>query len=295
MVRQEPITDEWRNLLTGKIPTLSGWNGNPSHVFQDDGGVFTDYTAEAINATEDDVVIIPATEEVNDACYIGDAAATFDHVYMNISQAAVGDAFTVEYWNGSDWTSIAIYITSDESIGLTQSGLKYIKWSTLPNWAKTTINGQNNYWVRIRVLSANFTTTPRATQILIGSFPSNLINITDNNDNTTSLTAAGRRASGGIIGGIIFDLGAKKRVIIGGKVGLFSSANGVALLVSGSEDDVTYTENASVCNYITSTSEKIIEMYGAVTNGRYIKLSLDINGAGIGLVNFYEILMWELK
>lgn len=124
-----------------------------------DQGAFTNYTTALSNATIDDVLLIPATEVVNDAFYFG-MYNRFGMIKLNISTAGVGNAITWEYWNGA-WVALTCV---DNTSGFTVSGTNTITWNIPTDWLKNTVNSTSRYWIKARVSAANYTTQPKAAQ-----------------------------------------------------------------------------------------------------------------------------------
>ena len=110
--------------------------------------------------------LFPGTEVINDAVYFG-KAAQFGAIYMDIS-ATVGvynaDAITWEYYNGTAWTALTIIwdmtdtTANDGKRPFQQDG--YIIFSAPTDWAESTIDTQEAYWIRARVSAAEITTIP---------------------------------------------------------------------------------------------------------------------------------------
>ena len=131
----------------------------------DDGGMQTDQTTAAREGTANDMTLLPALPAVDDAYYLGAnyRASTF---WINIGTAGVGNWTTlVEYYNSDtgNWsTTVDEYDNTNQFMA---SGLHYIKHTPQPNWALTTIQGKNLFWVRIRVTAYNnITIQPKGTQ-----------------------------------------------------------------------------------------------------------------------------------
>lgn len=118
----------------------------------DDGGVQTDETAAAQNPTTNDMHLLPAVPAVDDAYYFGHARQ-FDVMWLNIGTQGDG-VWTIawEYWNGAAWSALSDVI--DNTNGLTAiAGLHDVSFTRPGDWAQTTIEGHNLYWVRARVSS----------------------------------------------------------------------------------------------------------------------------------------------
>ena len=129
----------------------------------DDGGVQTNETAAANNATANDMTLLPATPAVNDAYYFGDDG-TFSMVTLNIGTSGVGVwSVTWEYWNGA-WT--ALTGVTDLTVGFTADvGNRHVLFDAPYDWKQTTVESIEAYWIRARVSAYTSTTTqPLGTQ-----------------------------------------------------------------------------------------------------------------------------------
>lgn len=117
---------------------------------QDDGGVFTDYTAEADEDTADDVVLLPAAVAPGDAFYFG-ASDPFLGVAIAITTPSDGEyQVTWEVWDGLAWIPYADI--QDETQGFHLPGELRVEAPKLPwLWGQTTVDGVLAYWLRCRV------------------------------------------------------------------------------------------------------------------------------------------------
>ncbi|MDD3906476.1 MAG: baseplate J/gp47 family protein [Candidatus Omnitrophica bacterium] len=99
---------------------------------------------------------LPATEAENDALYLG-CVIKFSYMYMKFYTAGVGSAGAWEYWNGSAWAEIAG--VTDGTSGLTANGI--VEFTVPADWVIKQVNGVSaRYWIRFRVTTATYTTTP---------------------------------------------------------------------------------------------------------------------------------------
>lgn len=142
---------------------------NITHVFIDDGGVFSD---NMLNAAPH--AMFPPVAAVNDACYFGiDTTVTdsgpFSNLVFDIERpASATTSYTIawEYWNGA-WTAMAaapaihlIDHTSSFSVG----GVNPVSWIIPTDWVAVALNGVTGYWVRARLsaLTGTFTQPTQA-------------------------------------------------------------------------------------------------------------------------------------
>lgn len=116
----------------------------------DDGGAFTNETADANSAAAADVTLSPAVPAVNDAFYVG-MSEPFDLVEFVISTAAVGSTNAYEYWNGSAW--VALTGVTDETSNFTAAaGDRTLTFDVPPDWARTSVNSVGPFfYIRARI------------------------------------------------------------------------------------------------------------------------------------------------
>lgn len=134
----------------------------------DDGGSQTDETIKANNATENDMTLLPAVPEVDDAYYFG-LLSLWDWLSLLIGQAGAGTWTIVwEYWNGSTFASLVN--VRDTSNGFRNGGYQSISFDRPGNWATSSIMLMDLYWIRARVTAySSVTTQPLGTQAWIGT------------------------------------------------------------------------------------------------------------------------------
>ena len=136
-------------------------------AISDDGGVFTDETADANDAGANDVVLIPASPVVNDAFYVG-FDLRFQEVDFVASTLATDGAVTWEYFDGTAFVALSGVV--DDTVGFTVSP-GTVSFTLPSDWAKTTVNSQGPfYYVRARVTTAG-TTTALGDTVDLGTGP----------------------------------------------------------------------------------------------------------------------------
>ena len=114
----------------------------------DDGGVQTDETTAATNDAVNDMTLLPAAPEVDDAYYLAG-----DEMFCGIelvlgTQGAGTYTITWEYYNGA-WVALAG--VTDNSNGFKAApGTHAITFTIPTDWKKTTVKTLNKYWVRAR-------------------------------------------------------------------------------------------------------------------------------------------------
>ncbi len=119
-------------------------------VFRYDGEAFIDNSAEADTTGGTPFAGISATDEY---LFLG-KATKFNQVYFDLAvNGDYGDGLTWKYWNGSEWAAIV----GGAGAGLDMEADGVFSHTPQSDWAKTTVNGQNLYWLRA---SAGTVTTP---------------------------------------------------------------------------------------------------------------------------------------
>lgn len=145
----------------------------------DDGGVQTDETDHAADATTNDMILLPAVPAQNDAYYfIG--TTPFDVLRINIGTPGVGTWTIVwEYWKGS-WSALSG--VTDGTTGFTATaGSHDVLWTKPTDEVATTIDGIAGYAIRARVSAyTSVTTQPRGTQAWKGTRYFDLHSLTTN-------------------------------------------------------------------------------------------------------------------
>jgi hypothetical protein len=122
------------------------------YVFSDDGGAFTDNSAEAATKTGTPFYAFAATPATNDALYIGNSVRFMG---VNIRLSTLGDAGVVvwEYYNGSTWSTLTA--VNDNIQNFSRSGkLTFalpLDWQT-----HASLNSvADQYWIRARITTAH--------------------------------------------------------------------------------------------------------------------------------------------
>jgi len=133
-------------------------------VFSYNGTAFTDNTDEARLEGGTAFALFP-TGGTNNICYFGSPAERWDaasgtykpgfrQLIFDLATPGAGGAYVWEYWNGTAWAPLTV---TDGTNGFTQDGT--VSWTPPADWAATTVNGHNTYWVRVRPTTAP-TTNP---------------------------------------------------------------------------------------------------------------------------------------
>ena len=134
----------------------------------DDGGVQTDETDNANEATANDMILLPAVPAVNDAYYfIG--TTPFDVLRVHIGTPGVGTWTIVwEYWKGS-WSALS-GLTDGTTGFKAAAGAHDVIWTKPTDEVATTIDGIAGYAIRARVSAyTSITTQPKGNQAWKGT------------------------------------------------------------------------------------------------------------------------------
>lgn len=121
-----------------------------TYAFGDDGGVFTDYSTEANEATDDDVILLPAAPAVDDAFYFGHDAKFSAIVIGQSTQGNWTGTIAWEYYDEDeeDWQALDV---EDMTAGLEGTGNDIVSFAPPTDWGQCAVNGTTAYWVRARV------------------------------------------------------------------------------------------------------------------------------------------------
>ncbi len=157
----------------GVLQAWGGWekmertNAQVSAAISDDGGAFTDETADANDSGTDDVVLSTASRQVNDAFYIGDATL-FGEAQITVSTATTDGAVTWEYWDSAAWSALSDVVDATSSFLTAGDGLS-VTFTIPSDWVVTTVNSQGPFfYIRARVTTIGTGVAALGTQVWIG-------------------------------------------------------------------------------------------------------------------------------
>lgn len=114
-------------------------------VKHDNNGVFADRSLAASRYDIDEFTTDLVAAE--DYLYAG-LYKPFNRLYLELKTAnTTANTLAGEFWNGSAWTSLSNLV--DRSVGMTRNG--FLEWKRdQTDWAKTTVDGDELFWVRFR-------------------------------------------------------------------------------------------------------------------------------------------------
>lgn len=119
---------------------------NITHVYRDDGGVFS---ANLRNSTNFN--LLPAVPAVGDNLYIG-CDSVFTSVVFDISTGGAGYTGQWEFWDTTAGPGWATFLMSEDlTSGLTATGVNTFTFEPELAWATTVVNGVNAWWIRFTV------------------------------------------------------------------------------------------------------------------------------------------------
>jgi hypothetical protein len=142
-------------------------DGNLTHVFVDDGGVYGSNLLSAGAGT----ALFPAAPAATDNLYIGSTDIPWKHACIGIATAGVFSwDIVVEAYISPAWTALVLgtdYTVFSEAGGeftsednfFKQTGVWSINIFPNANWQTVAINGTTAYWIRIRLNAVTSTTT----------------------------------------------------------------------------------------------------------------------------------------
>jgi len=155
-------------LFSTPLPLVGGANILENlKLYDSQSGIYADLTTAAASSTTGDV-FHPQTNALvavaGDMVYAG-MADRFRYLRIILSTAGSGGTAAYSYFNGSDWVR---FIPAGGEYNLNNSDHQLMLWSDLASipsdWQKRPVDGVNNFWVRIEVLST-FTGSPVASQM----------------------------------------------------------------------------------------------------------------------------------
>jgi len=143
-------------------------------VQEDNSGApdFVDFTTGSNDSTASNVILMPATEALNDAFYMG-MLTTFSRAKFTIAagQGRAGTwSVTWEYWNGTVWGALSDVVDGTDSFATV--GVNTVTFTVPGDWASEDRSGQGSptstplFFIRARISS--FTSAgggPTATKI----------------------------------------------------------------------------------------------------------------------------------
>jgi hypothetical protein len=122
-------------------------------VFRYDGSAYEDNSAEADSLGGSPFT---ALEDTNDILYLG-KNTKFKEVYFDLQTNGDYTGIAWEYWDGDSWASLTV---SGNGANLSQDGP--VSFTPPNDWAKTTVNGQNLYWIRVTATGVTTAATVNA-------------------------------------------------------------------------------------------------------------------------------------
>lgn len=123
-------------------------------VWKNANGTWTDYTTAANNNTGNDLSFFSVN---TDTLFFGHKVK-YNYITFTRSTSSLpangAQVLTWKYWNGSAWTTFTAdqIEPSLDSFFVTTTVVTYQIWfsaATLTNWATTTVNGFNGYWIKL--------------------------------------------------------------------------------------------------------------------------------------------------
>ena len=132
-----------------------------SHIFMEDNSL----GAFSANLFEEPTFpffeVSGSTPAEDDAAYFGGASPHFAVALNIITAAQITNAtFVLEYWNGA-WTIFAGNSPSLNSLLTGEIGVGIVRFDGASDWVANLVNGQTNFWFRVRIIAVfSWTTSP---------------------------------------------------------------------------------------------------------------------------------------
>lgn len=126
--------------------------------------------------------------------------------------------------------------------------------------------------------------------------PTTLSNTTDGDFSTVTGTGTKVMAAGGSWGTLTYDLGSVKTVLMGARVGLWTSASSCYIFFESSNDNITWTATGIEDSVIQTlaAAEQISDSLSQILTGRYLRLRFHTYAAATCNCKIYEVYGWPL-
>ncbi len=129
--------------------------------------VQTDKTAQARDATANDLNLCPMSDTVLDKIYVGSNYPFWQAQFLVGTVGAGNWTDVTYYWNGA-WVAVVGEIDGTSSFLHAPAGLKTITHTPQGDWALSVIQGMNLYWLMIRTDNfVNRITKPLGSQVWV--------------------------------------------------------------------------------------------------------------------------------
>lgn len=128
--------------------------------------------------------------------------------------------------------------------------------------------------------------------------PTSLGNCTDGDPSTVTGTGSKTLIAAGNYGILYFDMGVAKTVIVGAKLGLWSTDNSVYVKIEQSEDGISYPNTAVDVVGVLSTTEVVINTIAVLVTTRYFRLRFYLAGSDGSTgcnAKIYEVVATEMS
>lgn len=122
-------------------------------VLRYDGSAYEDNSIEADTLGGTPFI---ALNDTDDILYLG-KSTKFKEVYFDLATNGSYTGIAWEYWDGDSWTALTV---SGNGANLSQDGP--VNFTPPNDWTKTTVNGQNLYWIRVKATAVTTAATVNA-------------------------------------------------------------------------------------------------------------------------------------
>lgn len=118
--------------------------------FDNSAGTYTDARAELTSRVAADVLTLNSMEAAVDFVYFG-CDVPFRGIYLNVGNTnGTASVLAATYWDGAAWTGLT-ETDGTASAGATLAIDNILTWTVPTDWAKTSVQSNNLYWVRFAV------------------------------------------------------------------------------------------------------------------------------------------------
>jgi uncharacterized phage protein gp47/JayE len=144
-------------------------SGSKIRVIEKFTSAFNEEASVNVNRTTefgDNASSVVVFGDANDYVYLGHTDVPFDSIFVELTTPASADVvLNTEFYQGGGVLAFTQFGVEDGTLGFTQDG--HIMFSAPFDWAKTTVEGVNAYWIRLQRTELTVPTPPTANKIKV--------------------------------------------------------------------------------------------------------------------------------
>jgi len=165
------------NIIEGSVTVNTVASASSYASYTEDTDYSIDYDNGTITLVSGGSIsgIISISYSVGNCLYVGLSGASFNIINMSLAQRGVGNVYDYDYYKTTDGWTTCQPIT-DATNGYSNNG--NIIFSGLTGWTNTTINSQDLYWIRQRLITPGIITPTGYSLLQGGSNVGTLLEVT---------------------------------------------------------------------------------------------------------------------